>query len=117
MAICNIKTSTDADFNRAFTYQSGSPPAPVNLTGAAFVMKVRRHATDATADIELSSSAGGGITITDAVNGKFAILIAQAKLAALAVGDYEQSLVIVWPSGQRTRIWNGTLTNIAGASR
>ena len=114
MSIVNITCANDADFYRAFSYLNSSL-APIDITGAVFAMDVRRHAEDATVFMQLSS-ATGDITITDATNGVFTLLITKEKLLALSPGDYEQSLIMT-NNGLRTRIWSGSLTNLWGPTR
>jgi hypothetical protein len=118
MAIVNITTQNDADFMRAFAYQtSDTVPVPIDLTGNTMRMGIRRHAEDATEDLLLTTE-NGGLTITDAPNGKFTLWITNEQLQQrLALGDYDHSLVRVVPSGLTLRIWSGTLTVNAGASR
>ena len=114
MAIVNITCENDADFMRGFVYQyeSGSP---VDLTGNTMRMGIRHHAADVTEEMLLTTE-NGGLTITDAVNGKFTVHITQAQLVQLEVGTYEHSLVRL-TGGLSLRIWSGTLVNNPGASR
>ena len=114
MAIVNLTCENDADFYRAFTYQTAAL-TPIDLTGATFAMDVRRHAEDATVFLQLST-ATGEITITEAPNGVFTILITKEKLLALTPGDYDQSLIMT-QNGIRVRVWSGTLTNNWGPTR
>jgi hypothetical protein len=115
MAIVNIWTENDADFNRSFLYQTTSS-VPIDLTGSSLRMMLRQNASDVTVWLSLTSDPGGGITIIDAPNGSFSVLITQAQLEQLPVNDYQHSLIMtVGP--QQTKIWNGTLTNSAGPSR
>jgi hypothetical protein len=58
----------------------------------------------------------GEFVLVDPVNGLFSLYIAQAVLEQLVVGTYAHSLIM--SSGPRkTRIWSGTFTNNAGATR
>ena len=115
MAIVNITCENDADFVRGFVYQFTSG-APVDLTGNSLRMGVRRRAADVTEDLLLTTE-NGGLTITDPPNGKFTVRITQGQLVLLPVGDYEHSLIRLIGTQQRYRIWSGSLTNNAGASR
>lgn len=122
MAIVDITTENDADFIRGFVYQTllsdgVTPGPPVDLTGNKLRMGIRHRAPDVTEELLLTTE-NGGLTITDAVNGKFTLHITQAQLLELPLGDYEHSLIrIVTSSGLQLRIWSGTLVNNAGASR
>ena len=115
MAIVNITVANDADFNRQFQYVQQSDNTPIDITGAALEMMLRANAADATVYLRLGTDTGE-ITITDSVNGLFAVYIAQATLAQLALGTYDQSNIMTI-GDQKTRIWSGTLTNNAGPTR
>ncbi|WP_439372907.1 hypothetical protein [Bradyrhizobium sp. DASA03120] len=114
MAIVNITCENDADFARQFAYQL-TDGTPVDLTGNTMKMGIRRRAEDVTEEMLLTTE-NGGLTITDPPNGKFTVLITQAQLVQLDLGDYEHSLIRIRGT-QRMRIWSGTLVNNAGASR
>jgi hypothetical protein len=117
MAIVTITVENDADFYRGFVYQTTSG-APIDLTGSTMRMMLRRNATDVTALLSLSSDVGEGIAITSATGGTFTVLITQAQLEQLPLDTYAHSLIMTnISSGLQTRIWNGTLTNLAGPSR
>jgi hypothetical protein len=119
MAICNITVENDADFYRAFAYQtvdsSGNVIGPINLTGNTMKMGIRVNASDVS-ELLLLTTENGGLTITDSVNGKFTVLITQGQLIELEVGGYEHSLIRMTGS-QQLRIWSGSLTLNAGPSR
>jgi hypothetical protein len=115
MAIVNITTQNDCDFIRSFAYQN-IDTTPIDLTGYTMRMGIRKRAIDATEEMLLTTE-NGGIVITDAPNGKFSIVITQNQLVTqLEITDYEHSLIRM-ASGMHLRIWSGTLTNTAGASR
>lgn len=116
MAICNITVENDSDFFRAFAYQY-TDGSPINLTGNTMRMGIRRHAADAAEEMLLTTE-NGGLVVTDAANGKFSVRLTQDQLVRLPVGDYEHSLVRwITATGEKYRIWSGTLTNNAGATR
>jgi hypothetical protein len=112
--IVNIIVSNDADFYRGFSYQQVDG-TPIDLTGVSMVMMARRHAADKAAQLRLGTDTGE-IVITDGPNGIFTLLMRQATLERLALGTYDQSLVMT-QSGYKTAIWEGTLTNEPGPSR
>jgi hypothetical protein len=114
MAIVNITVENDADFYRSFAYQTQAG-APIDLTGASMVMKLRRHAEDATAFLTLSTDTGE-IVITDPSNGQFTIEIVQEDLLELALGPYVQSLIMTINSVKK-KIWSGSLVVEPGPSR
>jgi hypothetical protein len=114
MATVNITVANDADFFRSFLYQTISGD-PVDLTGAAFVMMVRRHAKDNVAYLSLSTETGE-IVITDAPGGSFTVLITQQRLEEMTTGSYDQSLVMTL-NGVKQQLWSGQLTINPGPSR
>lgn len=115
MAIVNITTENDADFYRTFVWQTVAG-APINMTGMALEMMLRRHAEDVTAVLRLATDTGE-IVLTDKVNGKFTVRITQDTLERLALGDFDQSNIATYSNGSKVRIWSGTFTNNAGATR
>lgn len=114
MTTVNIICENDADFYRVFKYVTVAG-APINITGVTMEMMLRRHAEDEAVELRLGTDTGE-ILILDPVNGLFSILIPQAKLEQLALGDYAHSN-IASAGGRKTKIWDGTLTNKAGPTR
>jgi hypothetical protein len=114
MAIVNITVYNDADFYRTFGYQTVAGD-PIDLSGGAMEMMLRRHAEDVAAMLRLATDTGE-IVISDALAGQFTVRIPQATLARLDLGDYEHSNVLTI-GGNKIRIWSGTFTNNAGAAR
>ena len=114
MTICNITTTSDADFYRGFAYQQ-LDTTPIDLTGSKMHMGVRRFAEDVTEVMELTTE-NGGIIITDAPNGKFTVWITQDALLRLTPGNYVHSLIR--DTGTLLlEMWSGSLTHSAGPSR
>jgi hypothetical protein len=114
VTIVNITVENDADFYRVFQYQTLSG-IPIDSTGVAMVMMLRRHAADAMAVLRLGTDTGE-IALVDPVNGKFAVRIMQATLEGLGLGDFDHSNVMSL-SGYKRNIWTGTFTNNPGAAR
>lgn len=114
MATVNITVSNDADFYRAFQYQTVSG-MPINITGNSMEMMLRRHAKDEAAVLRLGTDTGE-IVLVDAVNGLFSVRIAQETLERLGLGDFDQSNIMT-EGTNKIRIWSGTLTNNAGPTR
>jgi hypothetical protein len=114
MSTVNIICENDADFYQAFQYmtQSGKP---IDLTGAALEMMLRRHAEDVASVLRLGSDTGE-IVIYDPPNGLFTVLIIQDALERLGLGDFAHSNIMTIV-GRKTKIWSGTLTNNAGPTR
>jgi hypothetical protein len=114
MAVVNITTYNDADFYRTFVWQT-IDLAPIDLTGGRMEMMLRRHAPDQVALLRLGSDTGE-IVFTNAAQGQFTVRISQETLERLGLGDFVQSNIFN-RGGFRVRVWSGTLTNNAGATR
>jgi hypothetical protein len=114
MTVVNITVSNDADFYRVFQY-TRVVGLPIDITGAEMEMMLRRHATDQAAVMRLATDTGE-IAITDAVNGKFTILIRQDRLEHLGLGDFDHSNIMLI-NGVKVHLWGGTFTNNAGPTR
>lgn len=114
MATVNIIVENDADFYRTFVWQTVAG-APINMSGMSLEMMLRRHATDDTAVLRLATNTGE-IVITNPPAGQFTVRIAQATLEVLGLGDFDQSNIASY-GASKVRIWSGTLTNNAGATR
>ncbi len=115
MPTVNIATQSDADYIRGFVYKMRDG-TPIDLTGNAMRMGIRRHASDASEQMLLTTE-NGGLEITDAVNGRFTLEIEYGALRRLAPGDYAHSLIRIRDDGVRLRVWSGALSHKAGASR
>jgi hypothetical protein len=113
-AIVNITVENDADFYRAFSYQTVSG-VPIDLTGASLEMMLRWNAADQTAVLRLGSDTGEFV-LTDPVNGIFTLLISQPVLQQLALGTYDHSNIMTTLGG-KTRIWSGQITVNPGPTR
>lgn len=114
MTTVNITVSNDADFYRTFVYQQ-IDGTPIDLTGGTMEMMLRRHATDVAVLMRLATDTGE-IVILDPVGGTFTVRIEQERLEELGLGDYDHSNILSI-GGNKIRVWSGTLTNNAGATR
>jgi hypothetical protein len=116
MTTVNISVENDADFYRTFQYITVAG-APIDLTGYSMEMMLRRNASDATALLRLGTDTGE-IAIIDAPNGFCTVRITQDVLERLGLGDFDHSNIMTDLTGvSKTKIWSGTLTNVAGATR
>jgi hypothetical protein len=114
MATVNITVENDADFYRTFVWQT-IDGAPIDMTGGSLEMMLRRRAMDETALMRLGTDTGE-IVMTDPIAGQFTVRIAQIDLERLGLGAFEQSNIFT-RNGYKVRIWSGTFTNNAGATR
>lgn len=76
---------------------------PVNLTG---VTEISASFANATTGAVVFTKTGSEITITDAIRGKFTIVMSDAKTINLKTGDLTMELIIDWgaPFGGLRRI-------------
>ena len=114
MAIVTITVENDADFYRTFIWQTLAGD-PIDMTGVKLEMMLRRHAEDKAAVMRLGTDTGE-LVLTNPQQGQFTVRIAQGELEKLGLGDFEQSM-IANRNGYKVRVWSGTLTNNAGATR
>ena len=115
MAIVDITVANDADFNRVFQYAEASDLSPIDITGALLEMMLKANAVDANAYLRLGTDTGE-ITIIDPINGLFQVYVSQAVLAQLALGTYDQSMIMT-VGALKTRIWSGAFVINAGPTR
>ena len=114
MTTVNITTENDADFYRTFIWQT-IDGSPIDLTGGAMEMMLRRHAEDNTAVLRLATDTGE-IVLVNPKAGQFTVRIVQATLELLGLGDFDQSNIFT-RNAYKVRVWTGTLTNNAGPTR
>ena len=114
MAIVNINVYNDADFNRTFLWETVDG-APIDMTGGSLEMMLRRHADDVDAVMRLATDTGE-IVLTNPLNGTFTVRIAQIDLERLGLGNFDHSNIFTL-NGNKIRVWSGTFTNNAGATR
>jgi len=91
--------------------------APVDLTGSTLSMMVRVIAADPTVLLFIDNAGRGGITITDAANGKFSLKFAQSDIVNCPLGTFVQDLIRLRPDGVKERIWSGAFTITQGVTR
>jgi hypothetical protein len=94
----------------------GSTFTPIDLTNSLLKLEIRMQETDNEALVSVFSP-DAGITINDAVNGLFTILINRAHLTHLVAGLYFVDLVRLMPNGYQERMWEGEATVVEGTTR
>lgn len=100
-----IELAKNDDWLIAFVLTDGTNP--IDLTGCAFELQIRRLVTDHEALVALSSNdPDESIVITDARNGLFQIWIAKEKLANVPLGDMVGDLIRILPDGLWERLWD-----------
>lgn len=88
----DISTFSGDNLEITVTVDDGNnPPSIKNLTGATKIMWAVSDSAGST--IKLSKDLSGGITITDAVNGKFQVVVSSADLEPLSGSFYHEAKV------------------------
>lgn len=99
-----------ATFFRRYTWKTGDPAAPVDLTGASIRMQVRTHKESETALLTVSNGTSGGVTITDAANGEFTVRVEAADTDDLEFPRGVYDIEIEMPDGTVNRLVEGAVT-------
>jgi hypothetical protein len=113
-AIVTINARKNADWNKGFQYRVGGAPQPLD---GRLALMVRARASDPEAVLSLSSDSGGGITITDAAAGRFAVRFDRDNFRRMAAGAYVQDLIYTRADGEDIPIWEGALNLTEGVTR
>lgn len=104
-------------FSRQVQWKTGTPALPVNITGCTLRMQIRGKITDASVILSLTTE-NGGIVITDAVNGKFSVVIEASASTAVAATSGVYDLEIVMPDTTTVyRLMEGSVTLVPEVTR
>lgn len=83
----------------------------VDLTSASAEWLLKNQASDADADALLTKdTAGGGIQITDATNGKLTVYIDTGDTTGIGAGGYHHRLRVTDADGDRVTVFHGTFS-------
>ena len=96
-----------ATFRRTFTWLTGTPSAPVNLTGYSARMQIRKT-TASSAVYATLTSANGGIVLGGAA-GTIELFISAVDTAAYSWSTGVYDLELVAPSGDVRRLIGGAV--------
>jgi hypothetical protein len=106
----DLFVSEGCDWSVTLAWQTGSPLAPVDLTGYSAHMQIRSSFADNDGTIYADlSSAAGGITLGGTA-GTITLSMSNAVTSALSFGGAEAAaydLKLTSPSGQVTRLLQG----------
>ena len=114
-----MNISKNEDWVVAFIYSIANADGsltPIDLTGSTIKIEIRKREEDHEASVSVYSP-DGGITITDAANGKFTVLMDRYKLVRLAPGEYVSDIVRLMPNGLQERLWEGVAEVVEGTTR
>lgn len=95
-------------FTRDFQWVLSDGVTPRDITGYVLRMQIR-SAQKSPAIVSLTSVASAGITITDAVNGRFTIKITDEQTDMFAVASAKYDLEVEFPTGDVKRLMQGSV--------
>jgi len=95
IGILNLQALKNATFDEV-PFEILIDNVPLDLTDAIVKMQIKKD-TCSSPLLTLTSVANNGITITDAVNGKFKI---NSQIITLPICNYEYDIQITLPSGE-----------------
>lgn len=103
-----LKIEQGATFRKTVVWKSGSPPAPVNLTGCVARMHVRSEikATDVLLDL---STANGGITL-GGTSGVVELVQTDEQTAAITWVSGVYDLEVEFANGEVRRLLYGSVS-------
>lgn len=108
---------TNQDWADSWVFKTGDPPAPVDLTGCAFEMHIRRNPKD-TGAIMILNSANGRLGVSgDPQDGGVAIYVPDEHVQRIAPGEYVHDIVMFDAAGKPRRFAVGTVTVELGITR
>mgnify|MGYP000918996071 CR=1 FL=1 len=108
----SFTSANNEDLRQAFALASEAG-SPVDLTGAS----LRMGLADLSGAARLEASTGNGrVTITNAANGSFELLIPASLMGTLPEGIYRHDMVLAM-AGRTQRIWTGTLSLAQGVTQ
>lgn len=100
-------------YARTFAYlQNG---VPVDLTGMTVKMQAREYMSQVTPVVDLST-AGSGITLSDATSGEYKVALTAAETAAFEFDEAFYDIALVDSGGDVTRLAQGILTISKGVT-
>ena len=103
-----IRADQGATLRRTFTISTqGDTPVPWNLTGFTARMQVRTSIEDPTVVLEATTT--NGRLAIGPNPGELVLVVSATDTDALAAGSYVYDLELVSPSGEVTRLLEGTL--------
>jgi hypothetical protein len=115
----SINISKNEDWIVPFVYSMDDGTGhltPIDLTGSVIKMEIRKQEADNSVMVSIYSP-DNGITINDAVNGEFTILIDRPRSSQLKAGDYVSDIVRLMTNGWQERLWEGAVTVVEGTTR
>lgn len=104
----SLKIDQGATFAKLVTWNAGTPPAPVDLTGCTARMQARPKIESPTVLLDLTT-ANGGIVLGDAL-GTVEIKLTDEQTEAITWASAVYDLEIVFANGDVRRLLQGGIT-------
>lgn len=92
-AVIDLEIWEGATFYREFTWETGDPPEPYDLTGYTAAMQARDVIDDDTPVIDLTTENGGIIILSPETEGSYAISIPPSSTMGLCPDHVKRTLV------------------------
>lgn len=111
-------TFTNEDFSGGFMLEDED--GPIDLTGSAFIVHIRRSIDDLSPLIEASTENGLLVVADQSVTGEMGLVewaVPADVAATIPPGEYPFDIVWIAPGGGRDNIGGGTLTVKRGVTR
>lgn len=89
----------------------------LNLTSAAIIFMAKENITDDDLDAKIAKSVGSGITIDEATNGLFTVVLSPSDTEDLDAGNYYYDIEVTDASSNVYTVMIGLLTLIADVTR
>lgn len=104
----NLKIDQGATFSQPFTWKTGTPAAPVDLTGCSARMQIRSKRVNAAVLLELTTINGG--IVLGATAGTVILNLSAVQTAAIVWISAVYDLQIVFSDSTVRRLVSGTVT-------
>ena len=108
--VSNLTVNTGTTFSQVFSLESTSSNSATNITGYTVAAQMRKWAGSTTATNFIT-------TIDNASQGKIRVGLATATTASLKAGRYVYDVLITDPSGEVTRVVEGSVLVREGVTK
>lgn len=92
-AVINLEGWEGATFYQEFTWETGDPAEPVDLTDITARMQVRADVADDDVVFDLTTENGGILILSPATEGKYAIFLTPTQTLGVCPDHEKRSLV------------------------
>lgn len=111
----NLTIDQGSTFRKSFTYKTGTPATPINLTGCSAKCQFRSSASSETVILELTNLNGG--IILGGVNGTIELYVTDEQSSVLAPSMMVYDVLITFATGDVYRLIEGSASVRAGVTR